>query len=479
MKNQYRSQPSLLAGSLTAGVALLAGMSLAQAQAPAPAPALSGAGSFPQSFIVPGSNTSLHIGGQIQIDADYSFDSFGAGTSVGAYDNLTPGSVGVEGPGAPASPGHANGGVSRFTADNSKLFTETRTPTAYGEMKTYIEFDFNGGVATSTAAAGGSSATKFGDDGTPRLRQAYGTLGNWLFGKAISNYADLAALADTLDAPVEAGNFMGAGTFRETQVRYTYLMPAGISLSGSVESAFTGGIITDATGVTQTNWNNFNAPGYAMKLPAFTGKAQIQQPWGHAAFAVAVMQERFDDTSGAVGAALPAGAHFARMGYQLNTSGHLNTIGNDKLTWSLGYGQGAAQYSWALTGPDIGTNYAEGLVCSQVAGVTYACSQPRVIGVNVGYSHFWTSEWRSGIALGWDDVSRPNVAGTWLSSTAAPLTTGLAKIDHRHYSAAASLFWTPIADVQFGATWIWYHREVWSGARGNAQRLETQAVFRF
>jgi hypothetical protein len=484
MKKQHSVSAILTTGAMTATVALLAGMGLANAQAPVPGPPLSGAGSFPQSFIVPGTNTSLHVGGQIQIDAGYGMDSFGASSSQGAYDNLTPGSVAVEGPGAPGSPSHTNHGTLRFTGDNSKLFTETRTATPYGEMKTYIEFDFNGGVATATTTAGGSSTTKLGDDGTPRLRQAYGTLGPWLFGKAVSNYADLAALADTLDAPVEAGSFMGAGTFRQTQVRYTYLLPAGISLSGSVESAFSAGVIAfDATGHggAQSNWNNFNAPGVSQRIPAFTGKAMIEQPWGHAAFAAAVMQERFDNDSGAAPfttgggggtAPIATGGHFARWGFQTALTGHLNTIGQDKFTWQAGYGQGAAQYSWALVGPDLGTNYEEGLVCSQQGPSSFNCSEPRVFGFNVGYSHFWTNEWRSGVGLGWDDVSRPNAAGAW---TAA----GLSKIDHRHYSGSASLFWTPVAGAQFGATYIWYHREVWSGARGNAQRLETQALFRF
>ncbi|MGH7089820.1 MAG: hypothetical protein ACREFQ_13055, partial [Stellaceae bacterium] len=87
---------------------------MANAQAPTSAPALSGAGSFPQSFIVPGTNTSLHVGGQVQIDADYSFDAFGA-NSTGAFDNLAPGSVSVEGPGAPANGFHSMHGVLRFT----------------------------------------------------------------------------------------------------------------------------------------------------------------------------------------------------------------------------------------------------------------------------------------------------------------------------------------------------------------------------
>src|SRR5579871_6312653 len=54
-------------GSLTASVALLAGMQGAHAQG---AP---GAGSFPGSFLVPGTQTSFKVGGYIKFDYTYDF----------------------------------------------------------------------------------------------------------------------------------------------------------------------------------------------------------------------------------------------------------------------------------------------------------------------------------------------------------------------------------------------------------------------
>ena len=62
-------------GSLTATVALLAGLGSAQAQIgtgqggpPAAAPTAGpGAGSFPQSFLIPGTNTSLSLYGKVQM----------------------------------------------------------------------------------------------------------------------------------------------------------------------------------------------------------------------------------------------------------------------------------------------------------------------------------------------------------------------------------------------------------------------------
>ena len=56
-------------GSLTASVALLAGMPGAYAQG---AP---GAGSFPGSFLVPGTQTSFKVGGYVKFDYTYDFSA--------------------------------------------------------------------------------------------------------------------------------------------------------------------------------------------------------------------------------------------------------------------------------------------------------------------------------------------------------------------------------------------------------------------
>ena len=62
-------------GSLTATVALLAGLGTAQAQMgagqagpPPAAPTGPGAGSFPQSFLIPGTNTSLSLYGKDSVE---------------------------------------------------------------------------------------------------------------------------------------------------------------------------------------------------------------------------------------------------------------------------------------------------------------------------------------------------------------------------------------------------------------------------
>ncbi len=73
-------------------------------------------------------------------------------------------------------------------------------------------------------------------------------MGPWLIGLTNSNYADLDALADTGDGFVEAGSFMGPGTAKEPQIRYTYLLPNGISIAGSIEAAQSAGLMSNNPG---------------------------------------------------------------------------------------------------------------------------------------------------------------------------------------------------------------------------------------
>ena len=481
-------------GSLTAAVALMVGVAAAQAQAPSPAPPLSGAGSFPQSFIVPGTNTSLHVGGFIQLDTWYDMSAFGNASSPGAIDNLTQTSVELTGNGIAGNPaGHTDHGVWRWTAQNTRFSLETRTPSSYGEIKTYLEMDFagnqspSGANGTANASAGGTQ-TNFNQTSVARLKQAYGTLGPWLFGMTNSNFADLAAWTDTLDAPVEAGGFMGAGEVKQPQIRYTYLLPAGISASASLEASADGGeLATKGTGAAAATFNDFNAPGFSEKYPATTATVRIDQPWGHAGFHFVVAEDRFKNLGLSTGLppvtvalpALPNGSHEARWGYQVSQTGHLNTFGKDKLTWQLQYGQGAPGYNWGVN--ELATQWEEGLVCSVGGGgTTIICSQPRTIGINTGYSHYWTDNWRSNVALGFDRTSRPNAAGDWGDaglSTAAG--NALATLERNHYSAETNLMWTPIAGTQLGLEYEWYHRTVWSGAHGSSNRIRAQALFAF
>ena len=142
---------------MTATAALLVGMSSGEAQT---AP---GAGSYPGSFLIPGTNTSFSIGGYVKLDYFYDFTS--AGSEVGGLS----GGIGipVDASGShPATAGHSVHGVSQITASESRFNIQTRTPTAYGEVKTFLEADFTNpsgltnGATLAAAVADGSTTLR-------------------------------------------------------------------------------------------------------------------------------------------------------------------------------------------------------------------------------------------------------------------------------------------------------------------------------
>src|SRR5215471_13060156 len=164
---------------------------------PAPGQAIIG-GSFPRSFLIPGTDTSIRVGGFIDLTGLYFLQ--GANTPIpgtmssnsGQNGNLN--SVPLNGPiivpGLPPQPASANhsrgNGVFSWTPQQTRFNVETRTPTAWGEARTFFEMDWSGctNFSCQTLQQGG------GDSLVPRLRFAYGTLGGFLAGQAISNFAD-------------------------------------------------------------------------------------------------------------------------------------------------------------------------------------------------------------------------------------------------------------------------------------------------
>ena len=89
------------------------------------------------SFKLPGSNTSVTLGGYVKLDAVYSNPSAGVDTTADLF--LQPNAIAV-GPGA----GDNERNQLKFGARESRLFAKTSTPTSWGDLVTYIEGDFYG-----------------------------------------------------------------------------------------------------------------------------------------------------------------------------------------------------------------------------------------------------------------------------------------------------------------------------------------------
>jgi hypothetical protein len=230
------------------------------------------AGSFPRSILIPGTDTSFKIYGEIDEVLDYYMtggpvNNSPWNTTVGDNGQVAAISVPISGAaiagvvvrgsipvagstGLVAASGttsannllnHARSdGIFGQSPRQSKFGIETRTPTPFGEARTVFEFDWAG---STPFAPGGTDPTSVSDNLVPRLKYAYGTLGGLLAGQATSNFSDPDANGETLDF---GGNVGEPGHVRIPQVRYT--MPAwwGASFSVSAEQPET--IINTANG---------------------------------------------------------------------------------------------------------------------------------------------------------------------------------------------------------------------------------------
>ena len=117
-------------------------------------------GDKPRTYKLPGTDTSMQIGGYVKGDILYDVKSQNG-------DSFAVSAIPLEGSVADELEGHV-----RFHARQSRVWFKTWTPSDLGEVRTHIEGDFEG--------AGGNEV--FSNSTVFRLRHAYGTLGGLLIG---------------------------------------------------------------------------------------------------------------------------------------------------------------------------------------------------------------------------------------------------------------------------------------------------------
>lgn len=441
----------------TASVALLAGVAHAQMggtpqvctttlNSPAhqncvmPTASAPGGGSFPGSFLVPGTNTSFAVHGYIQVDAVHDFGPHLGDTGFAVS------AVPLDGPGSTSEAAHAANGGTALTVKATRPNIETRTPTAYGELKTYIEFDFN---QTGSTQLGGNNDLL-------RLRQAYGTLGPWLIGQTYSLFADLQAYADTAAGAQDAGMF---NTFnvRRPMVRYTWLVGNGMSIAGGAEMpTYTGNgsYATAADGAALTS-NNPNDTTSYVNWPHFVGAGELDQPWGHVRLALATGVNEARLTDG------PTTAHPNKQNgfYALALSGHLNTWGKDALRGAVGYNNGGSGFSSDMQ--QGGTIYNT---------VTGASTNVKEWFAYASYEHFFTGQWRANESFGY--VHNSGNPGF----TEAATLVGLEKV---HFTNNLNVIYSPVPQLDMILEWQHAYRKVNSGAKGTDNAIDAQWKFYF
>lgn len=399
-----------------------------------------GAGTFPGSILVPGTQTSLKIGGYVKLD--YTYDFSAAQNIVGGlFPNAIPLDANV--PGTTASAGHGTHGVSQMTASESRFNIETRTPTSYGEFKTFLEGDF----VNPNGLTNNSNFTTESDSSGFRLRYAYGALGPWLAGQFNSVFRDALAEAETLDfnGPV------GAGVYRQPQIRYTY--PLGpLHIVGGVENPTT--LWTDATATTPLGGQTFTTfgTGQGNKVPDFTAAAAYDTSWGHLEFR-GVFRDLYDHNGSTVTQ--------SEFGWGLGVSGRIKTWGKDDVIFQINGGDGIGRYvsNFVALVPDAVVNSAAGRMETVSAW-----------GALLGYQHWWTDSLRTTAVASYIKQENPSDIFT---------PAALAVQGDRWWTTHVNLIWSPVSFVDTGIEFMHDVRRIQNGQTGNANRLQVSTKFKF
>lgn len=405
-----RLQRSTLCLGLGAALATLAPLAAAQTTSQV----VTG-GDIPGSFKLPGSDTSVKIGGYLKLDAIYSSKSAGV-NSVGDQ-LLTPQLIPV-GPGA----GDNERNQIKLHARETRLNVITSTPTQSGALTTLLEGDFFGADGNESI----SNSHGF------RLRHAYGTLGGFSAGQFWTNFMNVPALPETLDFNGPVGNLF----VRQAQLRWTQKFAGGewAVSAENPESVFA----VAGTGTT------FRADDD--RFPDLVGRVSFAAGGGRYWVAVLARNIRVDS------AAAPAAVE-DKWGGGLAVSGAIPVTGKDDLRFMAYAGDGIGRYN-------VPGFYVDGVL--DAAG---GLSLPTIFGGYVAYRHFWTPTLRSTLVLSASEADNPaQTFGT------------LNKSDRSvHLNLISSLART----VDVGVEYIYGQREIQNGQSGSLNRVQLSAKYAF
>ncbi len=500
---QQQIRPEGPPAPLTGGAGGGATIPLGYKAAPG-APSLGG--SFPRSFLIPGTDTSIRVGGFIDITGPYYLQGANSGnpgtpsSNTGQNGNLPGVPVGEAFiPGAPnggivpQSANHSRGnGVFYFSPQQSRIDIETRTPTAWGELRTFLAFDWAGGnnfSAQSVQQAGGDSLL-------PRLRFAYGTLGGFLGGQALSNFSDADADTESMDF---GGAIGGTGGQRIPQLRYTLAGPYGSAFSMSAEQPITGIIVpagtisndealsSAANGqsgpvaplVPSTSFCNgvpctgsgitaatVQANPAQTRAPTLTAASYWSQPWGHIDFSTILMPSFVND-----------GHYFSHnfIGYGGHFSGdvHPHWFGlspKDDFQFSAIIGDAIGPYASGglATSFQLASNFSVNTscatptkTCTGLAAASNILVKPIfAYSMTGGYVHWWLPNLRTQIAAGnWQAAVPSQLIGPGESNSA----------NKQLWNAFVTLVWNPVAFITTGVEYMYGRRFVVSNAHGTEQ----------
>jgi len=476
------------------------------------------AGSFPRSFVIPGTEVSLRVGGQGVGSVTWFMKGHATGGALNGQGSMN--ETYMDGQGgtgnlpsiplnthtfsntaAPVGFGHSRSSDWAFSGKQTRFYFDARTPSPYGEVKAYIEMDFAASNTNTILNANNGVTSGY----IPRLRQGYATLGGLLMGQTQGTFVDNDADPEILDFGGTTGS---TGRSRTAQVRYTYPLPYGMSVAVAAEqpnvdfsgpfgqfgtdtnqiptsascAALTQTALTTATTNAATNITNaclgnpafFNA---AQNIaPDFVARWRIEQPWGHLQAGTVVRDLALND-----------GEYVNKswIGYGGSLSGNFFTWGKDNLTWGFAAGEGIGQMISSMGTGAVATNFGGALVGQafnatdsrsffttnrQLYDSAVSGTPITTFGARIGYQHWWTPTLRSTVDF---SMEHADVSTYYIGVAARNNSNKELNLAH------ANLIWSPVAFVDLGLEGAWGHRVTVGNQRGDAWTMQSSMKFRF
>ncbi len=317
--------------------------------------------------------------------------------------------------------GDGDGAVLDFNPRETRVFFDVETHRSGHAIGGRIELDFQ--VTTE-------GNERVSNSYVPRLRQAYFTYDNWLFGQAWTTFQNVSALPDNLDfiGPTEGVVFE-----RQAQIRYSR-GPWRFALE-QPETEIT---IADGTR---------RLPGDDI-LPDVVLRYGREGEWGGVTAAGIVRALHIEEDLA------PGARKDTALGYGVSLSGLVKSGGQDDFRMMLTAGRGIGRY--------VGLNIVNDASLD-------ANGRIDTIGVLSGflsYRHLWTRRLRSNLTGGFFFADHPSM----LSDSAVTDRVG---------SIHANLIFSPVRALDLGGELILANRRTENGASGTMQRLQFSAKYGF
>lgn len=359
-------------------------------------------------------NTTVSYGGYVKFDAIAQRTSGGQlGSGAITRDFLIPGAIPVG--------GESSGWDQDFSARQSRFILKTATDVG-GEHKlnSHIELDF-------MVTDGGDE--RVSNSYVPRLRQAFITYDNWLFGQAWSTFQDVGALPDSLDF---IGTSPGTVFVRQPMVRYTNgRVQLALEQSETTVTSRTGGRVLSGDDA----------------LPDVVGRYNLSGDWGSFTAAGILRNLRISDDDFGTGTQ-------SALGYGLSLSGKLKIGPRDDLRLMATTGEGLGRY--------IGIN----IVNDAALDLTGDLDPIATYSGFAAYRHFWSGNLRSTVAGSYFKADNP-----------VALTSGV--VTDESWNAFTNLIWSPVGPLDIGVEYLYAERTLEDGRSGNLQKVQFSTKYAF